>query len=126
MQLQPKRQPGRVDRKAAAYAAEIVQLRGAGYTFEAIREAIADVGIQLSTSALRREVRRLRVPHQPVPARWSSIAERDRPEASSVSPLQTICPVRGVTTPSPHGLDIAEAFFNAHHSNVLFHSKEIP
>ena len=60
MDLKPKRQPGRADRKAAAYAEEIVRLRGADYTYEAIREALAEVGIALSTSALRREVRRLR------------------------------------------------------------------
>ncbi|RYG36833.1 MAG: hypothetical protein EON93_04530, partial [Burkholderiales bacterium] len=61
MHLQPRRPPGRVDRKAAAYADEIVRLRGDGYTYEAIREALADVGVYLSTSALRREVRRPRV-----------------------------------------------------------------
>lgn len=59
MELHPKRQPGRTDRKAAVYASEIAQLRSAGYTYEAIREALADVGIELSTSALRREMRRL-------------------------------------------------------------------
>ena len=58
MQLQPKRPPGRADRKAAAYATEILRLRAEGYTYEAIREALVDVGIELSESALRREVRR--------------------------------------------------------------------
>jgi hypothetical protein len=58
--LQPRRQPGRIDRKAAGYASEIARLRGDGYTYEAIREAFADIGIALSTSALRREMRRLR------------------------------------------------------------------
>ena len=32
MKLHPKRPPGRVDRKAAAYATDIAELRGAGYT----------------------------------------------------------------------------------------------
>ena len=64
MQLQPKRQPGRTDRKAAAYVAEVLRLRAEGYSYEAIREALADVGIAVSTSALRREVRR-RCRHSP-------------------------------------------------------------
>jgi hypothetical protein len=58
MQLQPRRQPERIDRKASAYVSEILRLRAEGYTFEAIREALADVGIELSTSALCRETRR--------------------------------------------------------------------
>ncbi len=32
MQLQPRRQPGRTDRKAAAYASEILRLRAEGYS----------------------------------------------------------------------------------------------
>ena len=48
MQLQPKRPPGRADRKAGAYASEIVRLRAEGYTYEAIREALVEVGIELS------------------------------------------------------------------------------
>jgi transposase len=60
VELQPRRQPGRVDRKAAAYALEIARLRTAGYSRAAIREALANVGINLSTSALRREECRLR------------------------------------------------------------------
>ena len=57
MQLQPKRPPGRADRKAAAYASEIVRLRGEGYTYEAIREALAEVGIELSECALAGRLR---------------------------------------------------------------------
>ena len=113
MQLQPRREPGRRDRKAAAYAAEIVRLRAEGYTFEAIREALADVGIQLSESALRREVRRQRQPADRTPA----IAPASSPPAS--------VPAASVPTGSS-GRDIAEAFFNANPSNPLLRSKESP
>lgn len=104
MRLQPIRPPGRSDRKAAAYAAEIARLRLEGYTYEAIREALADVGITLSTSALRREVRRSRhrtgkTPPQP-PARLPSLAHTS-------------------------GREIAQAFFNAHPSNPLLRAQEI-
>jgi len=39
VELQPKRPPGRADRKAARFAAEIAQLRNAGYTYASIQEA---------------------------------------------------------------------------------------
>jgi hypothetical protein len=123
MQLQPRREPGRSDRKAAAYGAEIVRLRAEGYTFEAIREALADVGIQLSESALRREVRR----HQRPPDRASSSV---RP--ASCTPVAPAAPsppasvaTSSVTTGSS-GREIAEAFFNANPSNPLLRAKESP
>ena len=120
MELQPKRQPGRTDRKAAVYASEIAQLRSAGYTYEAIREALADVGIELSTSALRREVRRL---HRQTNGVLSG------PHPSSRTPTR-IAPQP--SSPSPHaaapigssGREIAEAFFDAHPSNPLLRTKE--
>jgi len=65
MRLHPNRPPGRIDRKAAAYASDIAELRSAGYTYEAIREALKAVGVIASTSALRREMRRLGSPSRP-------------------------------------------------------------
>ena len=121
MQLQPKRPPGRVDRKAAAYVAEIVRLRAEGYTYEAIREALAEVGIELSECALRREVRRHERrtigaspdvrPHSRVPA---------SPSLSVPRPLPTGPPSSTNVT----GREIAEAFFNANPSSPLLPSKE--
>lgn len=138
MELQPKRQPGRADRKAAAYALEIARLRSMGYTYEAIREAMAEVGVELSTSALRREVRRLhgrsnvavQVPlpvplKMPLPglppatARTVSAA----PPSSSVPPLSPASPA---AAPASRGHEVAEAFFNAHPSNPLVPTKELP
>ena len=126
MQLQPKRPPGRVDRKAAAYVLEIVQLRSAGYTYEAIREAVADVGIELSTSALRREVRRHRArPVAAVPVA-ASTPRPIAPTLAPVTPPTLSPPIASRSTPNgPHGLDLAEAFFATHTGNLLVHSKEI-
>jgi len=127
MELQPKRQPGRADRKAAAYAVEILRLRSAGYTYEAIREALAEVGIELSTSALRREVRRPRVRSKVAPSGLPSA-----PRAAAAPTVSTPPPVSSPPAPSPavppgsHGHDIAEAFFNANPSHPLVHTKEIP
>ena len=123
MQLQPRREPGRRDRKAAAYVAEIVRLRAEGYTFEAIREALADVGIQLSESALRREVRRQRQPADRTP---SSVRPASRtPAIAPASSPPASVPAASVPTGSS-GRDIAEAFFNANPSNPLLRAKESP
>lgn len=127
MELKPKRQPGRADRKAAAYVEEIVRLRRADYTYEAIREAMAEVGIALSTSALRREVRRLRRRSPVVLSDSQSV-----PRPAAVNSLSTSPPDLSLPTPStaararPRSHDIAEAFFNANPSNPLVHPKEIP
>ena len=121
VQLQPKRPPGRADRKAAAYASEILRLRAEGYTYEAIREALVEVGIELSESALRREVRRQQ-------KRGVRVVPGVRPpspvtEAPSLPVPQTLAtgppPSTGAT-----GREIAEAFFNAHPSNPQFPTKE--
>ena len=124
MQLQPRRPPGRADRKAAAYACEIVRLRAEGYTYEAIREALAEVGIELSESALRREVRR----HQ---KRSVRAAPDVRPPSLALhASLQPMPVHQGLATvPRPSsatGREVAEAFFNAHPSNPLFPTKETP
>ena len=121
MQLQPRRPPGRTDRKAAAYASEIARLRAEGYTYEAIREALADVGIQLSTSALRREVHRPR--HQ---VESASSLTRSVSRTSTVvrfSPPQS--PSRLSSGVNTSGREIAQAFFNAHPSNPLMRAQEI-
>jgi hypothetical protein len=123
MQLQPRREPGRRDRKAAVYAAEIVRLRAEGYTFEAIREALADVGIQLSESALRREVRRHQRPADRTPSgvRPASPAPAIAPASSPPALVPASCAPTGSS-----GQEIAEAFFNANPSNPLLRAKESP
>ena len=112
--------PGRADRKAAAYASEIVRLRAEGYTFEAIREAPADVGIELSQCALRREVRR----HQ---KRSVRAAPDVRPPSQALHASSLPVPQGLATGPLPSGAtgrEVAEAFFNANPSNPLLPTKE--
>jgi hypothetical protein len=127
VELKPRRQPGRSDRKAAVYASEIARLRSAGYTYEAIREALADVGIDLSTSALRREMRRLRKR----PTGVASVKEIEsqppsRPLASATPPPSLASAPRAAVLVGCSGQDIAEAFFNANPSNPLLRNEEIP
>jgi hypothetical protein len=119
MYLQPRRQPGRTDRKAAVYAAEILRLRAEGYTYAAIREALADVGIDLSTSALRREVRRHRQRAADAGSGPRS-ASRMPVDAARPAPLPAPLPLLAGTS----GREIAETFFNTHPSNPLLRAKE--
>lgn len=56
--LTPRQPPGRITRKARAYAPEILRLREAGYSLEAIREALADAGVKVSRSTVWREASR--------------------------------------------------------------------
>ena len=58
MQPIPKHPPGRSNRKARAYAADIARLQTEGYTLEAIRLALADAGLQVSLSTVQREAAR--------------------------------------------------------------------
>ena len=121
MQLQPRRQPGRTDRKAAVYALEILRLRAEGYTYEAIREALADVGIELSTSALRREVRRSR-------QRFANASSSMQPASRSpTNPARSLpLPTGSSSLAGTSGREIAEAFFKTHMSNPLLRAKENP
>jgi hypothetical protein len=124
MQLHPKRPPGRIDRKAAAYAPQIAELRSAGYTYEAIREALLDVGVVASTSALRREMQRLRSANRP-----SAFRTAPGPPTPALAPLPSVSPLFPAAHADPSaasGRDVAEAFFNAHPSNPLLRFKEPP
>jgi len=59
VKLVPIRPPGPNARKARAYESDILQLRAQGYTFEAIREALAAAGVHVSNSTVQREVARV-------------------------------------------------------------------
>ena len=124
MRLQPTRPPGRIDRKAAAYASDIAELRRAGYTYEAIREALEGVGVIASTSALRREMRRLRTPTRPVlPTAPGPPSPAPAPVPAAPAGLPSALPA-GAEPVLTVGRAGAEAFFSAHPSNPLFNSEE--
>ncbi|RYE79267.1 MAG: hypothetical protein EOO80_06715 [Oxalobacteraceae bacterium] len=117
MKLTPSRPPGRVTRKAGAYALEIRRLRDDGYTFEAIRSALADVGIQVSLKTVQREASR--VGAAPATAARDPPAVPDLLFASARQPgdaqaVNTVIPI-GST-----GRDVAENFFERNQFNQLF------
>ena len=118
MKLAPKVPPGRSIRRARAFAIEIGQLRAQGYTFEAIREALAAAGVAVSKSTVQREVARLasRASSGSVTAAESGIPKPDAAPALLPAP-----PSR--TTSQLSGKEIAEAFVSTLNTNPLFHHR---
>lgn len=116
MKLTPSRPPGRATRKAGAYAPEIQRLRDDGYTFEAIRSALADVGIQVSLKTVQREASRVGA----APA----TAARDPPVPDLLlSSARLPVEAQALNTQIATGLsgrDVAEDFFDRHQFNQLF------
>jgi hypothetical protein len=58
IKLVPSEPPGRSSRKARRFAPEMRALRAQGYTFEAIRLALASSGVHVSKATVQREVAR--------------------------------------------------------------------
>lgn len=129
MKLDPKEPPGRSTRKARRFAAEISELRDQGYTFEAIRQALAQAGVQVSNATVQREAAR---------------ATRLRSQTMPLAPCSRPDPVLQGAAPPSHGpsgtppprspdtrtasdlrsaKDIAEAFTKAHISNPLVRAR---
>ncbi len=121
VKLNPRTPPGRSNRKARAFSAEIARLAAEGYGFTAIQQALADAGVSVSKSTVQREVARLSrlAPptnrHQvaPIATAWPE------PEA-----LQAQLPDRqrpGERPPSSK--DIAEAFIKGRITNPLMRKR---
>jgi len=141
MNLVPIRPPGPNARKARAFAVEILQLRAQGYTFEAIREALAGAGVHVSNSTVQREVARAaKRPAAIPPADATPSSRGPSPQTSTPGAFvrakrrdESVAPAppadhreegQSAFACGPSGKDIAEAFFNAHPSNPLFPTKE--
>ena len=143
MKLAPTGPPGRITRKARAFASEILQLRAQGYTFEAIREALAGAGVLVSNSTVQREAARAATERpagtlakaldmssretQALSA--TSTAGRARANLSVAAPAPVAVPQGDPNAAAVRDFDCkqdAEAFFAAHDSNPLSRSKETP
>lgn len=116
MKLAPKDPPGRSTRRARGFAADIGQLRAQGYTFEAIREALAEAGVYVSKSTVQREVARL----ESSPSS-GSVAVASLPESNAASASSPAAPASATGLPS--GKDIAEAFASSWNANPLFRQR---
>lgn len=121
MKLNPRIPPGRSNRKARACVAEIARLRLVGYGCQAIREALADAGVNVSKSTVQRELARL---SQPAPiAAWQMPvlpAHQDPELAAPAAPT----PTRQSLASEPRsGKDIAEAFVKGRITNPLLRNR---
>ena len=119
MKLAPKHPPGRRTRKARAFEAEIRQLRAEGYTFEAIRAALADAGVLVSRCTVQREA-----------ARQALDAAAEGEDAAARNADTPIKRRPSVPAPTParaeplNGKDIAEAFVRNRITNPLIRNRE--
>jgi len=115
MKLAPKDPPGRSTRRARAFTTEIGRLRAQGYTFEAIRQALAEAGVAVSKSTVQREVARL----TSSPSLGSVVAaESGMPEPDAAPALFPAAP--SLPTGQLSGREIAEAFVSTRNTNPLF------
>lgn len=121
MSLQPRRPPGHAKRKALAYSADILNLRRAGHSLSAIREALEDAGILVSISTVRREVLKgasTTPACKPAPSAPQSPGDNSvrRAAADVPSPVPHPAPA---AAPLP-GRAVAEEFMRGHSTNTLF------
>lgn len=119
MSLQTRRPPGHANRKALAYAADIATLREAGHTYESIRQALEDAGVQVSLSTVRREVLR------DARSVGAIVAPGQRPRAArDVNPFDTAHRTSHVPEdrhgPELPGRAVAEEFMRGRSTNPLF------
>lgn len=118
MRLNPKHPPGRANRKARAFEAEIHRLRSDGYTCEAIRAALAEADVHVSLSTVQREARRSGQP--------SSTAPRDpRPASTSSSSLALVASDRATSLAADprSGKEIAADFMSKRITNPLLRDR---
>jgi hypothetical protein len=100
------------------------ELRAQGYTFEAIREALAAVGVCVSNATVQREVARFAKCKPPVAARMA-------PPPAARSPAHPdldSTPATGATWHQPadgehSGKDLAAAFMKGRITNPLFRNR---
>jgi len=130
MTLAPKLPPGRANRRALQYAADIRRLRQAGYPFSAIRLALLDVGLNVSLSTVKREASRrdARAPYSPQAA---PAAQRSGQTAALMSdergafPDSSLAPAPTAQTTSHRSTarEMAQAFCDGIVTNPLFRRK---
>lgn len=127
MRLVPTQPPGRSTRKARDFETEIVQLRAQGYTLEAIRSALANAGVLVSISTVRREATRAAGPQALGPVTESPATSAPVP-SSPFAPSTAAAPATSVAAPGlpqrRRGKEIAEVFMRDRITNPLIRAKE--
>ena len=120
MRLNPKHPPGRINRKVRAFEPEIARLRSEGYTCEAIRAALVDIGVIVSLSTVQREAARCSKGRP-------SLVVKQAAAVSTSNELATVAPrthVLSVLVGDPRtGHEIADAFVSKRPTNPLLRNR---
>lgn len=128
IKLVPSEPPGRSSRKARRFAPEMRALRVQGYTFEAIRLALASSGVHVSNATVQREVARASKASSVGQGLGSGARPDELPPAlthllESAPTSSTHAPqspqVASVQTDMRSGKEIAEAFASSRITNPL-------
>lgn len=128
MKLVPTDPPGRSSRKARRFAQDMRELRAQGYTFEAIRKALAAVGVHVSNATVQREVARATKAASVAQGLESGVRPDEVPPAITQALVSTPTPattatqspqVVSVETDMRSGKEIAEAFASSRITNPL-------
>ena len=128
MKLVPTDPPGRSSRKARRFAQDMRELRAQGYTFEAIRMALAAVGVHVSNATVQREVARAAKATSGSQGSGADVRPEEWPPALTPSLVSTPTPattatqspqVVSVETDMRSGKEIAEAFASSRITNPL-------
>jgi hypothetical protein len=130
MKLVPKEPPGRSTRKARGFASDMRELRAQGYTFEAIREALAAAGVHVSNATVQREV--ARVAKGPATAMAASSVDQPAHELQRSEPTAEVPGFRALPAVSPNnpaevglrsGREVAEAYTSSLITNPLVRAR---
>ncbi|MBQ0933491.1 helix-turn-helix domain-containing protein [Ideonella sp. 4Y16] len=141
VRLVPDQPPGRSTRKARSFSDEIGRLHAAGYTLQAIRSALAKVGVKVSRSTVHREVTKARRRQPSSPAEESDHAQMDQiAQAAEVDatphPQKAAAPARSAHPPAPapiaapsftggpKGEDVAKAYMATQITNPFMRRKD--
>jgi hypothetical protein len=125
MRLIPTHPPGRSTRKARDFETEIVQLRAQGYTLEAIRNALANAGVHVTISTVRREATRADASHRETPLFGPPATKARAAAPSPAATTREALPVASQVLPERRsGRDVAEDFMRNRITNPLIRSKE--
>lgn len=124
MKLSPTIPPGRPNRKARAFEAEIARLCDEGYGCTAIQQALIAAGVSVSKSTVQREVARLSKP-TPSASRPSSagpVVARARASDVDGSPSQDTA-LKRLSGSVQSSKDFAAEFMKSRITNPLFRKR---
>jgi hypothetical protein len=123
IKLVPSTPPGRSTAKARAFAHDIHTLRAQGFTFEAIRQALASAGVHVSNTTVQREAARaLRgAASRPAAAKLQPGNAPPPPSPGAVQASDLAADRPGLRN---DGRQLAESFMRQQITNPLLRAKE--